>query len=189
MTERTGVWLEDLTWPEAKVCFDAGAVVVIPVGVARPRGAHLPLKTDALIARAVGQKLIERLPVVVAPVVGFGFPLAKTFSASAVELVGWLRGEGVRRVAILGADHAVEGAFDGLADVLILPARAMGTTTDEHDTSVMLALEPRSVHVDRLGSDADLGQNGATAFKGERLLAAWGEDIRAALAEKWPDLA
>src|ERR1700759_3279737 len=69
-----GVWLEDLTWPEAKARFDADAVVVVPIGAAaKAHGPHLPLKTDALTARALGQGLIERLPVVAAPVLGLGF--------------------------------------------------------------------------------------------------------------------
>jgi len=72
MSANTGVWLEDLTWPEAKVRFEAGALVVVPVGAAsKAHGPHLPLKTDALTARTLAQKLIERLPVIAAPVVGF----------------------------------------------------------------------------------------------------------------------
>jgi len=68
MSERTGVWLEDLTWQEAKARFEAGTVVVVPVGAAsKAHGPHLPLKTDALTARALAQRLIERLPVVAAP--------------------------------------------------------------------------------------------------------------------------
>src|SRR5260370_38380141 len=84
MSTDTGAWLEDVTWPEAKARFDAGAVVVVPVGAAsKAHGPHLPLKTDALTARALAQKLIERLPVVVAPVVGFGFyPAFTSFAAS-----------------------------------------------------------------------------------------------------------
>ena len=74
MTSDTGVWLEDLTWPEAKARFEAGAPVVVPIGAAaKAHGPHLPLKTDALTARALTQRLIERLPAVAAPVVGFGF--------------------------------------------------------------------------------------------------------------------
>ena len=47
-----GVWLEDLTWPEAKTRFDADPVVVVPIGAAsKAHGPHLPLKTDALTAR------------------------------------------------------------------------------------------------------------------------------------------
>ena len=43
MSADRGVWLEDLTWQEAKVRFDAGAVVVVPVGAAsKAHGPHLP---------------------------------------------------------------------------------------------------------------------------------------------------
>src|SRR6476619_8300303 len=109
----SGVWLEELTWPEAKARFDADAVVVIPIGAAsKAHGAHLPLKTDALTARALGQKLVERLPVIAAPVVGFGFYPAFTsfagsqhlsaapFKALLTELLGNLRGHGVKRIVI-----------------------------------------------------------------------------------------
>src|SRR6478735_1222297 len=108
MSERTGVWLEDLTWQEAKARFDAGAVVVVPVGAAsKAHGPRLPLKTDALTARALAQKLLERLPVIAAPVVGFGFYPAftsfagsqhlsvATFKALLAELLGNLRSHGV----------------------------------------------------------------------------------------------
>ena len=79
-----GAFLEDLTWLEAKTRFDAGAVVVIPIGAAsKAHGPHLPLKTDALTARALGQGLIERLPVIAAPVLGFGFyPAFTSFAGS-----------------------------------------------------------------------------------------------------------
>src|SRR5258708_39774820 len=102
-----GVWLEDLTWPEAKARFDAGAVVVMPIGAAsKAHGPHLPLKTDALTARALGQGLIERLPGVAAPVLGFGFYPAftsfagsqhlsvDTFKTLVRELLGNLRRDG-----------------------------------------------------------------------------------------------
>src|SRR6185503_19964741 len=104
MTSDTATWLEDLTWPEAKARFEAGALIVIPVGAAaKAHGPHLPLKTDALTARALAQRLLERLPVVAAPVVGFGyypaftsFPgshhlSAATFKALVGELLGNLR--------------------------------------------------------------------------------------------------
>ena len=82
-----GVWLEDLTWPEAKARFDSGAAVIIPIGAAsKAHGAHLPLKTDALTARALAQRLVERLPVVAAPVVGFGYYPAFTGFAGSQHL-------------------------------------------------------------------------------------------------------
>jgi creatinine amidohydrolase/Fe(II)-dependent formamide hydrolase-like protein len=60
----------------------------------------------------------------------------------------------------------------------------------------MLALEPRSVRMDKLAQHGPFEQTGATgdptratAFKGERLMAARIDDLVAALCKRWPDLA
>src|SRR5437899_12923442 len=124
----TGAWLEDLTWLEAKARFDAGAVVVVPIGAAaKAHGPHLPLKTDFLTARALAQKLIERLPVIAAPVVGFGFyPAftsfagsqhlsAETFKALLTELLDNLRDHGLKRIDLLNTVVLAENLTDQVA--------------------------------------------------------------------------
>jgi creatinine amidohydrolase len=223
MSANMGVWLEDLTWPEAKARFDSGATVVVPIGAAaKAHGPHLPLKTDALTARALAQKLIERLPVIAAPVVGFGFYPAftsfagsqhlstATFKALLTELLGNLRSHGVKRIVLLNTGVSNEKPIDevaaGAGDLLVLHMRGLGTAADklldapegghadERETSVMLALDPRSVRMDRLKLDGPFEQTGATgdptratAFKGERILAARVDDMVAAIANRWPD--
>ena len=91
--------------------------------------------------------------------------------------------------------------------VLVLHMRLMGQAAealidnkdgghaDERETSVMLALEPRSVRMDKLVLDGPFEKTGATgdpsratAFKGERLMAARLDDLVAALRRRWPDL-
>ncbi|MGD9883666.1 MAG: creatininase family protein [Reyranella sp.] len=222
MPENTGAWLEDLTWPEAKARFDAGVVVVVPVGAAaKAHGPHLPLKTDALTARALGQRLAERLPVIVAPVVGFGsYPAftsfagsqhlsAATFKALLLELIGNLRSHGVSRIVLVNTGVSTEKPIDeistGADDLLVLHMRGLGAAAerlievpegghaDERETSVMLALDPRSVRMDKLALDGPFERTGATgdptratAFKGERLLAARVDDIVAAIGKRWP---
>ncbi|MFI5001444.1 MAG: creatininase family protein [Reyranellales bacterium] len=221
----TGVWLEDLTWQEAKARFDAGAVVVVPIGAAaKAHGPHLPLKTDALTARALGQRLIERLPVVVAPVIGFGYYPAftsfagsqhlsvETFKALVRELLGNLWSHGVRRIALVNTGVSTEKPLDEIAaeedGVAAFHMRLMGQAAealienregghaDERETSVMLALEPKSVRMDKLVLEGPFEKTGATgdpsratAFKGERLLAARVDDLVAAFVKHWPDLA
>jgi creatinine amidohydrolase len=219
----TGAWLEDLTWVEAKARFAADAVVVIPIGAAsKAHGAHLPLKTDALTARALGQRLIERLPVIAAPVVGFGYYpaftsfagsqhlTADTFKAVMRELIASLTAHGVRRIALINTGVSTEKPLDEVAaktGALVLHMRLIGHAADhliehkdgghadERETSVVLALDPRSVRMDKLAPAADFGESAATgdptrasAFKGERLLAARIDDMLAALQQKWPDL-
>ncbi|MBM3646420.1 MAG: creatininase family protein [Alphaproteobacteria bacterium] len=224
MTTVPGVWLEDLTWPEAKYRFDAGTPVVVPIGAAsKAHGHHLPLKTDALTARALAQKLVERVPVVAAPVVGFGFypaftPFAgsqhlsaPTFTALLAELLAGLRSHGVRRIAILNTGVSTERPIDEVAqdadDLLVMHMRDLGVAADgqldstggghadERETSVMLALDPRSVRMEALAPAGPFEQTAATgdatqatAFKGERILAMRVDDMVARLCRRWPDL-
>ena len=222
----TGVWLEDLTWLEARRRFDGGAVVIVPVGAAaKAHGPHLPLNTDWLTARALGQRLIERLPVVAAPVIGVGhypafIPFAgsqhlspETFKALVRELLGSLRHHGVSRIAIVNTGVSTEKPLDEVAaelpGIAVLHMRSLGRSADsllddpegghadERETSVMLALDPRGVRIDRLaatgGDFAATAATGdpsrATAFKGERILAARIDDLVARLVELWPKLA
>src|SRR6201991_4366530 len=220
----TGVWLEDLTWREAQQRFDADAVVVVPIGAAaKAHGGHLPLKTDALTARALGQRLIERLPGVAAPVAGFGYYpaftsfagsqhlTADTFKAMMRELIASLAAHGVRRIALINTGVSTEKPLDEVAaetGALVLHMRLTGQAADpliehkdgghadERETSVVLAIDPRSVRMDKLAPAADFKLSAATgdptrasAFKGERLLAARIDDMVAALVARWPDLA
>jgi len=220
----SGVWLEDLTWPEAKARFDGNAVVIVPIGAAsKAHGPHLPLKTDALTARALAEGVIARLDVVAAPVVGFGYYpaftsfagsqhlAAATFKALVRELVGNFRAHHVTRIALINTGVSTERPLDELeseqGDLLVLHMRTIGQAAealvenkegghaDERETSVMLALEPRSVRMDRLALAGPFEKTGATgdptratAFKGERLLAARVDDLVAALKKRWPDL-
>lgn len=218
-----GVWLEDLTWPEAKQRLDAGAVVVVPIGAAsKAHGAHLPLKTDALTARALGQKLIERLPVVAAPVVGFGYYpaftsfagsqhlTADTFKALMREIIASLTAHGAKRIALINTGVSTEKPLDEIGaetGALVLHMRLMGQAAeglierkdgghaDERETSVVLALDPRAVRMDKLLAAQPFERSGATgdpsratALKGERLLAARIDDMVMALKQRWPDL-
>jgi creatinine amidohydrolase len=219
-----GVWLEDLTWPEAKARFDANAVVIVPIGAAsKAHGPHLPLKTDALTARALAEGVIGRLDVVAAPVVGFGFYpaftsfagsqhlAAETFKALVRELVGNFRAHKVGRIALINTGVSTERPLDELeaeqGDLLVLHMRTIGQAAealienkdgghaDERETSVMLALDPRAVRMDKLTLDGPFEKTGATgdptratALKGERLLAARVDDLVTALKRRWPDL-
>jgi creatinine amidohydrolase len=184
-----GTWLEDLTWDEAKQRFDAGWPVIVPVGaMAKEHGLHLPLKTDWVTARALGQRLADRLPVVVAPVVPFGFYpafvdyagsqhlAAETFMALMRELLGNLIDHGVRRILIVNTGvsteapltlvlsevHSRSGVRVYCAHMRLLGRaadslleRPEGGHGDERETSIMLALDPRSVRMDRLQPAGD----------------------------------
>lgn len=182
-----GVWLETLTWPEAKERFDAGAVVVVPIGaVSKEHGHHLPLNTDWLYARELGNRIAAELPVVVAPIVGTGYyPAfvrypgsqhlsAQTFIALLTEILAKLVRDGVRNLAVVNTGVSTEPALriavrdfyeaTGVrvhtADVRLLGRRShagmaqkLGGHGDEAETSVILAIDPSVVRMDRAVPD------------------------------------
>ena len=116
-----GAFLEDLTWPEVKARIDARAVVVVPIGaIAKEHGHHLPLKTDYLVARELARRVAQALPVLVAPVVSFGYyPAfvrypgsqhlrADTFQALLAEILSKLIADGATRLAVINTGVSTE---------------------------------------------------------------------------------
>lgn len=178
-----GVWLEDLSWSEAKARFDAGAVVVVPIGaISKEHGHQLPLKTDYLVARDLGRRVAAALPVVVAPVLSIGYyPAfvgypgsqhlrAETFIAVLHDILGKLIKDGVRRLAVINTGVSTEGPLRiavrdiyeqtrvrvHTADIRMLGRKTRGLMKqklgghgDEAETSMILAIEPSSVRMDR----------------------------------------
>lgn len=179
-----GAFLQDLSWPEAAEWFARGRVVLLPIGAAaKQHGRHLPLATDFLIAEALARGLAARLPLLVAPLVGFGYyPAftayagsqhlrAETFIALLGELLCGLIRQGASRLAVLNTGVSTEAplrlalrqVFEetgilvrgvdlrllGLAarrEVLEAPA---GGHADEAETSLMLAIAPERVRLER----------------------------------------
>lgn len=128
---RSGAFLEDLTWKEADARFRAGAVVVVPVGAAaKEHGPHLRLNTDFRTALELGRRIADVLPVIVAPVIGFGFYPAftaypgsqhlttETFQALVRELIGNLIDHGVTRIAIVNTGVSTEKPLRQAVDAI-----------------------------------------------------------------------
>lgn len=185
MNTPRGVWLDDLTREEAASRLAADAVVLLPVVWSRPAQApsYLPIKTATTIARAVAQKLVERLPVVVAPLLDWeGDAGAEVSRQMLRERLGQLRSHGARRLAIL--DLGLGGAIstDLSAGVPIFRVCNSGAA-DDYATSCMLAVDPRSVRMQLLPDGF-----GAQAFAGERMMAADIDAAAHALAALWSDL-
>lgn len=187
MTAAAGVFLEDLAWPDAAARFAAGAVVLVPIGAAaKEHGAHLPLKTDYLVARELARRVALELPVVVAPVVSFGYyPAfvgypgsqhlrAETFGAVLTDLFEGLIRHGVTRIAVINTGVSTEAPLRvvvrdlyakhrvriAVADIRGLGRSAgvplgqkLGGHADELETSLVLAIEPGSVRLDRAVPD------------------------------------
>jgi len=82
-----GYWLERLCWLEAERLLTAKTVVVLPLGAAAKQlGPHLPLDNDALIANWLADEIVQRLPVVAAPLINASFYPAFVEYAGSISL-------------------------------------------------------------------------------------------------------
>ena len=82
-------------------------------------------------------------------------------------------------------DFAQEDA-DSAAELETLIERLDGESASECETSIVLALAPRSIRPVPSAGPGDPSQ--ATAFKGERLMVAWADAMAITLKAKWPSL-
>jgi creatinine amidohydrolase len=178
-----GVWLEKLTWPEAKAKIDAGWPVIVPIGaIAKEHGHHLPLNTDFLMARDLAARVAERLKVIVAPVLNLGYYPAfvrypgsqhlrpDTFQAVLTDIFDKLVRDGVKRIAVVNTGVSTEAPlrivvreFYERTGVRVLTAdvanlgrktrslmkQKLGGHGDEMETSMILAIDPDAVRMDK----------------------------------------
>jgi creatinine amidohydrolase len=248
----TGRLIEELAWPEVADDFKAGVPVIVPIGAAaKAHGHHPPMKTDWLLARALSEGIAAKLPVLIAPVVPFGYyPVfrtypgsqhlsADTFARLLTELLEGLLDQGAQRIAIVNTGVSTEGPVAratrgvletrgikiGVADIRRLGRSAdhllqqkFGSHADERETSIMLAIAPALVRLERARADygkepppgvfatpttmqsidasaADYSETGAfgdptlaSAEKGRALLDAMIVDLVQGLIALFPDL-
>jgi mycofactocin precursor peptide peptidase len=169
--------LEAMTWPEAGHRSLSGAVLLLPVGSTEQHGPHLPLTTDTDIAVAIAAGAAERRDqLVVAPALAYGsagehqgFSGTLSIGSAATETVLVELG---RSAAHDYAHVALVSTHGGNAEpVAAAVARLAGEGKsvshwspqwpgDLHagrtETSVMLAIAPERVHLDRAEA-GDLG--------------------------------
>ena len=209
--------LGETTWPELR----EPRLLAIPVGATEQHGPHLPCTVDTDIAGALCERLAEQRPVVIAPAVAYGssgehagFPGTLSIGQTATEMLLTELGRsadafaGVVLVSCHGGNAApVRNAVRTLRSEgrRALAWSPTGPAGDSHagrtETSVMLALRPHAVHleraepgntaplpelIDRLrdGGTAAVSDNGvlgdprgASGSEGRRILHAWTESL------------
>lgn len=212
---------------------------IVPVGSLEQHGSHMPVSTDSLIAEYVARSAAERVGAFVLPVFPYGVSFEhkpmfnvslrnSTLSTMICDACISLAENRIKEIIILNGHHGNIGALQYIAQELHgkLPASVHVHTINywhmmkaefdhagEVETSLVLAIAPELVHMDRAapnskkllkskaayttitntpGSFPKITGNGvwgdprkATAAKGEK----WIEEITAGLARTISELA
>ena len=190
---------------------------MLPLGATEQHGPHLPLDTDTVIARTVAESAAGRVTAaVVAPVIaigasgehaGFAGTLSigtEVLAAMIVEIVR-TAGPEFDRVVIVNAHGGNLDAVRSAAVTCEHEGRPISVGVGVVETSVMLAIDPQRVRLDRAepgntaplreilddlrtGGVAAVSPNGvlgdptdATPARGEEILAEWVHEVVALL--------
>ena len=163
--------LADLTWPEAASL--AGATLIVPIGSCEQHGPHLPVDTDTVVAEAVATAAADGLAgAVVGPSLGYGasgehhgFPgtvsLGTDILAAVVVELARSALPPFGRIVVVNGHGGNHDALSKAADDCVREGRPVTVWSprlaggDGHagltETSLMLALRPDRVRLDRLG--------------------------------------
>jgi creatinine amidohydrolase len=186
--------LETLTAPALRRLIDGGvSTAVVPFGSVEHHGGHLALSADAVLADAVGREVARRLRAVLAPTLRVGCAeqhaqltgtitlRAGTLTEVAIELAESLVHHGLRRIVLVSTHGGNRAALDAAVsrlnaapgDVLTCaPQGDVGSRPGAHSgewlTSVMLALRPDLVDLDRANTDVAPELQEADADRGAR---------------------
>jgi creatinine amidohydrolase len=218
--------LATATWPEVAA---SAPLLVVPVGSCEQHGPHLPLDTDTRIAQALADRLAAAVDgIVVAPPIAYGssgehahFPGTLSIGRTALETLVLELGRSADHFAgvvfVNGHGGNAEPLAAAVATLSAEQRRAWAWSpsipgADAHagrtETSLLLALYPDVVHVDRAeagdtralaavfdalraGGVAAVSANGvlgdprgASAEEGARLLEQLSDDLVACVA-RW----
>ncbi|ELZ58592.1 MULTISPECIES: creatininase family protein [Halorubrum] len=174
----------ELTWPEIETALEETRTLLVPVGSTEQHGRHLPLGVDAYMPEAIGERVTERSPALLAPPVWYGvsphhtfkpgtFTVStETFQRYLFEICASAGEWGIENVLLLNGHYLAQ---DPELEIVVRRLRSEADLTafhvplvnvfadvaeeirtgevsfhaSEFETSIMLALLPELVHMDR----------------------------------------
>ena len=161
---------------------------IIPVGSLEQHGAHLPVSTDSLIAEYIAKLLSEKVGAFVLPVISYGVSFEhkpmfnvslrnSTLSTMLCDTCISLAENRIREIIILNGHHGNTGALQYIpqeiqskipshVNIHILHYWQMMASEFDHagevETSLVLAIAPELVHMDRaMPNSKDLSKSRA----------------------------
>ena len=195
---RTGLvrQLDTLSAPALRALVEGGVVtVIVPFGSIEHQGGHLPIGADTILAQAVGREVAKRLDAMLAPAVCVGCAdqhadlpgtltlRAGTLTAIAVDHAQSLARQGFQLVVLLSTHGGNRSALDAAVTelgqslagaVACAPQGDPGPDPGRHSgawlTSVMLALRPDLVDLDRAAPELRVELQTASPERGHQAL-------------------
>lgn len=114
MNKQPSITVETSTWKEVQIALEKDLICIVPIGAAcKEHGLHLPLNTDFIQAQWLSQQLAKKFPLIVWPVVSFGYYPAfidypgswsiseGTFISSTLDIIGSIAKHSNSRIVLL----------------------------------------------------------------------------------------
>jgi creatinine amidohydrolase len=166
----------DMTDNDFKIKLKKIRRAIIPVGSLEQHGAHLPVSTDSLITEYVARLLAEKIGAFVLPVISYGISFEhkpmfnvslrnSTLSTMLCDICISLAENKIREIIIVNGHHGNRGAIQYIpqeiqskiptmdVNIHILHYWEMMKPDFDHagevETSLVLAISPELVHMDR----------------------------------------
>ena len=122
------IYFKDKTWPELEALIDKRAAVILPIGTTEEHGHHLPVATDAIIAKSFGDELAaavcKKFPVLLMETIQYGYSMAvvrrwpgspniraRVFMDYIYDICSSLIGMGFRKIVILDCHGNHDGSL------------------------------------------------------------------------------
>lgn len=131
VTKPAGVFLQDITWPEAVKRLNAESVIVIPLGAqAKAHGPHMLLNTDFIQSEYFAREIAKTENIIVAPQLNYGFyfPFVKFHGSTSlrhsvaknmiVDICRGLSNFGPKRFYVINEGIITNAALKPAADIL-----------------------------------------------------------------------
>lgn len=139
------------TWPQLEDLIKKQPVVILPIGTTEEHGHHLPVATDAIIARTFGERLAaaasKKIPVLLMETIQYGYSMSvvkrwpgcpnirvRVFMDYIHDICSSLIGMGFRKIAMLDC----HGNHDG-------PLRVVMREIADSDGVFMMTLSPMAL--------------------------------------------
>jgi len=92
--------MQEVTWEDFEAFVKKSGVVIVPVGSTEQHGPHLPLGVDAIIPFELSKRLAEKMDIMIAPSITWGFK-PQPGSSGGGEFPGTCSLDGTTLIALL----------------------------------------------------------------------------------------